>query len=107
MDKDLQADPRRGSRGYSLQLLQSPLPLRADMLQDAPLRLPLKIIVHHLVQRLVVIPIIHPTLQASQLTPVSREQDSTSPLLTHGPPPHAHLLQGIQQSSPAIGIWQA
>lgn len=69
--ENLQADAWRGSGGDSMQFLQSLLPLRADMLQDAPLRLPLEVVVHHLVQRLVVIPVIHPALEASQLTPVS------------------------------------
>lgn len=78
-----------------MQFLQSLLALRADMLQDAPLSLALEVVVHHLVQRLVVIPVIHPALEASQLTPVSREQDGAGPPLAHGPPPHAHLLQGI------------
>lgn len=92
MGQNLEADPRRGSGSNSLQLLQGLLPLCADVLQHAPLCFPLEVIVHHLVQSLVVIPVIHPALEASQLTPVSREQDAACPLLAHGPPPHAHLL---------------
>lgn len=89
---NLQADPRRGSRGNSLHLLQGLLPLGADVLQHAPLRLPLEVVVHHLVQRLVVIPIIYPAFEAGQIAAMGGEEDVAGPALAHGAPPHAHLL---------------
>ena len=90
--RNLEADPRRGGRGNSLQLLQRLLALRADVLQNTPLRLPLEVVVHHLVQRLVVVPVVNPAFEASQLAAVSGEEDIAGPPLAHGAPPHAHFL---------------
>ena len=99
---DLEIDPRRRSGGNCLEFLQSLLPLGADMLQHAPLRLPLEVIVHHLVQRLVVISIVNIAFEAGQLSAMSRKKDVAGPALPHGAPPHAHLLQGVQQCCPTV-----
>lgn len=92
---DLEADSRRSSGSNSVQLLQGLLPLCADVLQHAPLVFPLEVNVHHLVQGLVVITVVYIALQARELPAMRGQQDVAGPALTHGPPPHAHLLQGV------------
>ena len=67
----LEADSGRRCGRNSMQLLQCLLALGADVLQHTPLRLPLEVIVHHLVQGLVVIAVIHVALQACELPPMS------------------------------------
>ncbi len=63
----LEADSRRRCGRNRMQLLQCLLALGADVLQHASLRFPLEVIVHHLVQGLVVIAVIHVALQACEL----------------------------------------
>jgi len=66
----LEADSRRRCGRNCMQLLQCLLALGTDVLQHTSLPLPLEVIVHHLVQGLVVIAIIHVALQACELPAV-------------------------------------